>query len=278
MTAGTLAAFRAGLPCNQFPPSICFSASCLSSGIMGVGIAVGGGWNNSSQGLLPSLHSGVVQMTRRAEVSYGKTLTLTLGIWIKGKMGKGSHPSVSSSGSLGKKLERKWIKKQPSKMAVYFCYFCVTGMKRDSWEQITQIINLFFSVFDVEWNMQDCLQSKYLWEPQMNCSHLPRKARLSLLRPTAWSCPVLGGIPQKQASTPAILFPLVCSFLCLLTFFGGTRDAFHFWKLLAMPLSLWFPEQCLEQPEPSVVAHFLNSCSGQSRADSTWALNLFPLH
>lgn len=67
MAAGTLAAFRAGLSCNQFPPGICFSASCLSFGIVGVGIAVGGGWNNSSQGLLPSLHNGAVQMTPGAK-------------------------------------------------------------------------------------------------------------------------------------------------------------------------------------------------------------------
>ena len=38
-----LTALVAGLPCNQVPPRICFSASQLSSCIVGVKIAVGGG-------------------------------------------------------------------------------------------------------------------------------------------------------------------------------------------------------------------------------------------
>lgn len=91
MAAGALIAFGAGLPCNQFPPSICFSASCLSSGIVGAGIAVGGGWNNPSQGLLPSLHNGAAQMTRgtkECDSILWKTLKFTEGIGTEGKVCK----------------------------------------------------------------------------------------------------------------------------------------------------------------------------------------------
>lgn len=35
--------FTAGLSCNQVPPSVCFSASYLSSCIVSIKIAVGGG-------------------------------------------------------------------------------------------------------------------------------------------------------------------------------------------------------------------------------------------
>lgn len=115
-------------------------------------------------------------------------------------------------------------------MTVYFLYFCVTGRKGYSWEQIR--IQIYFSlcILDIGWNMLDYLQSTYLQEPWVNCPNLPCKAESFSLCPPTLNC-----LMQEMFSRswPRLqLFPLlpllVRSSFCLPTFSWGMRDAFHF--------------------------------------------------
>lgn len=131
---------------------------------------------------------------------------------------------------------------------------------------------LSLCILDIEWNMLDYLQRTYLQEPWVNCPNLPCKAESFSLCPSASNClmretftrswPRLPTIPS--ASPPCLFFSLFTHVLLrderCFSFFG------NFW--LCFSVCGFLRNGC---------AGFLNSCSGQTWADCTWALNLFPL-
>lgn len=147
----------------------------------------------------------------------------------------------------------------------------VTGRKGYSWEQIRiQIIKLFFlCVLDIEWNKLDYLQSKNNeWILLIYCakqSCFPYVLRLEL--------PHSRDIQQKQALTPnySLCFSPCLSFSRFTQVLLRDERCFSFFR------NFWLC-CCVCGFLRNGYVGFLNSCSGQTRADDTPALELFPLH
>lgn len=195
--------------------------------------------------------------TKSCDNTYEKILKL-----IEATGAEGEKPL----GKEGRKIGKKWTKviQNDSLFSLFLHNWkerILLGANKNTNNKF-----LFLCVLDIELNMLDCLQSTYLQEPWVNCPDLPCKAESSLLCPSVLNC-LMQETEAGPDSNYSLCFP---SLFVLLSVYPHSLERwemlFIFWKLLAMPLSLWFPEEWLHGVSEQLL-----------RADGTRALNLFPL-